>query len=406
MYYRRMSKNVGLLFLISLFSTGSSFPFTEDGLDAPTPRIGSWAQLYNDINTSNRVDSKMSAFSSFKSAFNPTLVQEAVNPTGPIFHKEEGSVPWQVGVVLLPELGDDSVIPTITCGGTILTPYAFLTAAHCMQEPPHRYEAVVGRHSSDLFEEECREQKLKVLRYFNHPGFTSKTLENDISVVSIRTYYGQGIQFSKFVVPACFGHHPSFYTPQSLGTVSGWGLLEEKASLAAIPLNKVDVPIVNSENCLASYGLYASIDDSKQFCAGESSGGRDACSGDSGGPFTFTLASSTSFGSEQNYVIGVVSYGIGCGRAKYPGVYTRVSSYLPWIREMTDACQADAPEKGSDNYFDEKFFATTSTSTTTTTTTTITTTRKTTTLTTTTTKTTTARSTTKITTPKSTTNNL
>ena len=32
---------------------------------------------------------------------------------------QEGSVPWQVGIVLLPEIGDDSVIPTITCGGNI-----------------------------------------------------------------------------------------------------------------------------------------------------------------------------------------------------------------------------------------------------------------------------------------------
>jgi secreted trypsin-like serine protease len=34
--------------------------------------------------------------------------------------------------------------------------------------------------------------------------------------------------------------------------------------------------------------------------------------------------------SEQT-LIGILSYGLGCESNEYPGVYTRVSSYLPWI---------------------------------------------------------------------------
>ena len=48
--------------------------------------------------------------------------------------------------------------------------------------------------------------------------------------------------------------------------------------------------------------------------------------GDSGGPLFFCDAK-----CEQ---IGIVSFGIGCAEAKYPGVYTRVSKYINWIDKI------------------------------------------------------------------------
>ena len=50
--------------------------------------------------------------------------------------------------------------------------------------------------------------------------------------------------------------------------------------------------------------------------------GQDACAGDSGGPFVLIKGQNISKG--QHYLIGVVSYGRGCARPEYPGVYTKV----------------------------------------------------------------------------------
>lgn len=50
--------------------------------------------------------------------------------------------------------------------------------------------------------------------------------------------------------------------------------------------------------------------------------------GDSGGPF---VADDCLSKTSRHRLLGVVSWGTGCAMAKKPGVYTRVSRFLPWI---------------------------------------------------------------------------
>lgn len=61
------------------------------------------------------------------------------------------------------------------------------------------------------------------------------------------------------------------------------------------------------------------------MCAGKT--GKDTCQGDSGGPLS--IAENDGYW----YQYGVVSYGYGCGFRGYPGVYTRVTSFVPWIKD-------------------------------------------------------------------------
>ena len=56
---------------------------------------------------------------------------------------------------------------------------------------------------------------------------------------------------------------------------------------------------------------------------------RDACQGDSGGPLVTTEKG-------RLVQVGIVSFGMGCADARFPGVFTNVGQFLEWIRRMTE----------------------------------------------------------------------
>ena len=89
----------------------------------------------------------------------------------------------------------------------------------------------------------------------------------------------------------------------------------------------VRVPTLTNSDCYDDYfdqHNMPMITDS-MICAGYPGvGGKDSCQGDSGGPLVCD--------NNGNAVIaGVVSWGIGCGDPKHPGVYARVTHVLEWI---------------------------------------------------------------------------
>nr|XP_039270340.1 complement factor B-like [Styela clava] len=70
----------------------------------------------------------------------------------------------------------------------------------------------------------------------------------------------------------------------------------------------------------------------KMFCCKSGNRNRktDACQGDSGGPVVREVKN-VKTGTSCWVQIGIVSFGYGCG-SKYPGYYTNVARYIPWIQ--------------------------------------------------------------------------
>ena len=237
-------------------------------------------------------------------------------------------IPWQVSLFKTHATRNGSDI--LTCGGALITERSVLTASHCLKLSSDRYKVIAGRTSSHAGIDQCNMQIFDVAEYVKHPNFNSKTLKNDIALLFISSKYGQGARWTDYVMPICLPspNHPSIYEPGTEATVSGWGMLEEEASYMSSHLQQVSVPIISLRKCKDSYENLTVIGDS-QFCAGIVEGGKDACSGDSGGPLTVLE-------TKKHIIAGVVSFGMGCGRAEYPGVYSKVDFYVPWIMKVLD----------------------------------------------------------------------
>jgi len=191
------------------------------------------------------------------------------------------------------------------CGGSIVNANYIVTAAHCAQASASGYTIVAGEHN--LNSNEGSEQSRTVAQIKNHPSYNGNTLANDIALMRVNSPFTLG----QYVATANLGSSD----PTGNVVVAGWGALTEGGSSPTV-LMKVTVPMVTLTTCRSNYGSGAILNG--MICAG--TGGRDSCQGDSGGPLM-----------SGNTLSGVVSWGQGCARPNYPGVYTSVAYFRSWI---------------------------------------------------------------------------
>jgi secreted trypsin-like serine protease len=195
------------------------------------------------------------------------------------------------------------------CGASLVNSNWVLTAAHCVNRfSASQIHVIVGAH--DLTN---GDERIKVARIVVYSGFDEDTRDNDIALLELSTAVA-----AKAIDIAV--SEPQDKTPS---VVAGWGYSSESDRVSTI-LQKVGVPIVNREACNAS--LDREITE-RMICAGFAEGGKDACEYDSGGPLMIVQDSG-------GYLLGgIVSWGKGCAREGYYGVYTNVAWFGDWITQ-------------------------------------------------------------------------
>jgi secreted trypsin-like serine protease len=202
------------------------------------------------------------------------------------------------------------------CGGVAVGQTTVLTAAHCMSEgllgaPPERVgdlKVVAGR--TDLFSNQGRE--IPVRAVWVNPQHDDVSNAGDFAVLTLAERLPAGLVIGM----AAAGD--AAYAPGTGAVVYGWGDITGVGDYAD-SLRAARVRVLPDAVCERAYpgsadGTYRA---DTMLCAGEEAGGRDACQGDSGGPLV-----------AQGKLIGLVSWGSGCGRSGSPGVYTRVSAAM------------------------------------------------------------------------------
>lgn len=189
------------------------------------------------------------------------------------------------------------------CGGTLVRSRYVITAAHCVSGITTR-DIFVHGGVTYLHQRGIQRSVIRIKK--------PKNANMDIAVLKLnRPLRGRNIR----TIPLCRRKIPV----GSLVKVTGWGLVHEASELPSNRLRTVNVRMIGHKICKRKYFSFVNINANMICAAGP--GRRDACSGDSGGPLVY-----------RGQLCGIVSFGIGCARRRFPGVYTSINAVKRFIQ--------------------------------------------------------------------------
>ncbi|XP_053383873.1 uncharacterized protein LOC123562463 [Mercenaria mercenaria] len=230
-----------------------------------------------------------------------------------------GMYPWQAGIRR--RLSGYLGYHLHHCGGTIIGEYWVLSAAHCFRDAS-KAQVIVRTGDLNSGYRDKYEQEFDVEAIIQHERYNSaQDYDYDIALLKLRPIHGRGIVFNDYVQPACLPNETTEYRPGHKCLISGWG--EHEDDSRSVHMKAARVPLVDQRTCNR---LYKQTITPNMACAGYLAGGTDTCSGDSGGPLVCKI-------NDKYTIMGVVSFGEGCAVPNAPGVYARVSAFIPWIKE-------------------------------------------------------------------------
>jgi len=257
------------------------------------------------------------------------------------------------------------------CGAILVTPRVALTAAHCLNNLSDKTDIQLSWSETNRLPG-ASDPSRSIEEYVIHPSFDPLTLSHDIALLlwaepiedrqplaiatpqtdssnqlqwgsvdaeALSSHESEYAQYSGFtLLPGLYQSGLPLSSDAMRYSILGWGTTDMNEVRLSGELLVADAEIYDQAYC--SSRLVNRVGTS--FCAGSRDGTVDSCFGDSGGPLisqTQTVyrdpeTDTVKFEMKQS-LVGLVSYGTGCGVPDQPGFYTDVMQLIPFIQGVT-----------------------------------------------------------------------